>query len=125
MKKVLLSLGLMIGTSSSAVYAGIIDTLYVTDGDAARLAIIHADDVSASTYTTFVRGYPIAVRDSGSVWIADFNGPNPSQEFDLSGNPTGATAAYSPVSSLDGAVNGSTKPWRCVVECTVHSANAD
>ena len=78
----------LLGANASAA---LLDTLYVTDGDSARLAIVQG--TTATIKTTHVRGYPIAVRgDSNSIWIADYSASNPSREYDLNGNPTGNTA---------------------------------
>jgi hypothetical protein len=78
--------------------------LYVTDGDSQRLAIVQ-DGALIATKTTFVRGYPIAV--TATAWIGDYNGNQPdAHEFDLGGDPTGASAPYTPVFAVDGATTG-------------------
>jgi hypothetical protein len=80
-------------------------TLYVTDGDAARLARVQGGSVLTSS--THVRGYPIAVRNT--IWIGDYNGAQPNAiEYGLNGVATGNTAPYTHVFSVDGATNGNT-----------------
>ncbi len=107
---------------------GTVDRLYVTNGDAARLAIIPGGTTTATTTSTFVRGYPLAVRND-TIWIDDFRGtPTTSVEYDLDGIATGNTAAHTPVMGVDGAVNGNTNytlaaPFN--TSATVYSANSD
>jgi len=111
---------------SSAAALAQTDTLYVTNGDGARLAIVQGGTLQ-SVMTTYVRAYPIAVRDT--IWIGDYNGNSPnSAEYDLAGNPTGNTAPYNPVLAVDGAVNGSTNYElgnAFGTTGTVYSADAD
>lgn len=79
--------------------------LYVTNGDAARLARVQGGAVTTST--THVRAYPIAVRNT--IWLGDYNGAQPNSiEYSLNGIATGNTALYTPVFAVDGAVNGNT-----------------
>lgn len=92
---------------ASQAFAGTIDVLYVTNGDASRLATVQGStliDVS----TTFGGAYPIAARPDG-IWLSRYWGSNAPQQFDLNGNYV-TTAAANPASirAVDGAVNGST-----------------
>lgn len=122
MRKILGSLLLALVASTSN--AGLIDTLYVTDGDSARLAAI--DGTSATVSSTYVRGYPLAVRDT--IWIGDYSAANDAREYDLSGNATGNTAVYTPVRGVDGAANGNTNYTlgnAFSSNATIYSANAD
>ncbi len=90
----------------AGVAAGQTSTLYVTDGDSQRLAIVQNGAVIAIK-STFVRGYSIAV--NSSVWIGDYNGNQPdAHEFDLGGDSTGATAPYTPVFAVDAGSSGGT-----------------
>jgi hypothetical protein len=83
-------------------FAGLIDTLYVTDGDASRLARI--DNVGPAVITTtHSGGYPIAVRNS--IWIGNYYGSG-AREYNLAGVFTGNTAPLSDINAVDGAVNG-------------------
>jgi hypothetical protein len=86
--------------------AGQVGTLYVTDGDSQRLAVVR-DGALVAVKTTFVRGYPIAV--NASAWIGDYNGQQPdAHEFDLDGNPTGATVPYTAILAVDAGTTGGT-----------------
>ena len=79
-------------------------TLYVTDGDAARLAIVQGGVLQA-VQATHVKGYPLTV--TGSVWIGDYDGTQPNTiEYDLTGAPTGNTVLYTSIQAVDGATNG-------------------
>ncbi len=102
------------------------DTLYVTDGDSARLAIVQGGVLQAIR-TTHIRGYPIAVR--GTIWIGDYNGAQPNSiEYDLAGFPTGGSVPYTPVNAVDGAVNGDTNYQlgrAFSTNAAVYSANAN
>lgn len=114
----------ILAVSSAAI--GQTDTLYVTNGDSARLAIVQGGVLQA-VRTTHVRGYPIAVR--GTMWIGDYNGAQPnSHEYDLDGFPTGAMVPYTPVNAVDGGVNGDTNYQLGNAfsgNATVYRANAD
>lgn len=117
---------LVAATVGSSAYAGTVDTLYVTDGDSARLAIVQGNG-PAVIKNTFVRGYPIAVRRD-SIWLADYSSSNDSRQYDLAGNATGLTAAYSPIFAVDGAVNGAINyalGGAFSSSGTVYSANSD
>ena len=95
--------GLVLAGAVSTAYAQT-DTLYVTDGDSARMAIVQGGTLQ-SVATTHVRGYPIAVRNT--IWIGDYNGGQPNSiEYDLSGIPTGNAVLYTPHFAVDGGVNG-------------------
>lgn len=116
--------GLLLCLAANTANAGLIDTLYVTDGDSARLAIVSG--TSASISSTYVRGYPLAVRDT--IWIGDYSAGNDAREYDLNGNATGNTAAYTPVQGVDGAANGSTNYTlgnAFSSNATIYSANSD
>ncbi len=115
---------LVASLAAANAHAALIDTLYVTDGDSARLAIVNG--TSATIANTYVRGYPLAVRDT--IWIGDYSAPNNAREYDLNGVATGNTAAYTPVFGVDGAVNGNTNYTlgnAFTSSATVYSANAD
>lgn len=112
----------ILGLSASA-YA---NTLYVTDGDSSRLAIV---DTNTGTLldvkSTFARGYPLSIRDS--IWIGDYSG-NTSHEYTLAGDPTGNTASAPDINAVDGAVNSSTNYALGNAfndNATVYSANSD
>lgn len=111
--------------ASSSATAGLIDKLFVTDGDRARLAII--EGTAATIKTTYQRGFPLAVRDS--IWLGDYSAPNPAVEYDLNGNATGNTMnTYTPVFGVDGAVNGATNYTlgnAFTTSATVYSAASD
>ncbi len=78
--------------------------LYVTDGDASRLAIV---DTTAgtllSTATTQPGQYPIAV--SSTVWLGNYDGSSAS-EYALNGVATGVTAPATAVGATDGTTDG-------------------
>ncbi len=121
MKKLYLLLACLVPTVSNAT---LIDTLYVTDGDSARLAIING--TSASISNTYVRGYPLAVRDT--IWLGDYSANNDAREYDLNGNATGNTATYTAVNGVDGASNGNTNYTlgnAFSSNATIYSANSD
>jgi len=105
------------------------DTLYVTDGDAARLAIVTGGTTTANPVTTHVRGYPLAVRRN-SVWIAGYGTTDPyAYEYNAKGVATGNKAVYTQVLGVDGASNGTTNyilgNSAFSPNATVYSANAD
>lgn len=79
-------------------------TLYVTDGDAGRLALVQGGVLQA-VQATHVKGYPLTV--AGSIWIGDYDGSQPNSiEYDLAGAPTGNTVLYTSIAAVDGATNG-------------------
>jgi len=95
--------GLALSTLLAATAGAQTSTLYVTDGDSSRLAIVQGGNVTVMR--THLRGYPITV--DGSVWIGDYNGAQPNTiEYDLAGNPTGAFLPYSPVFAVDATTDG-------------------
>lgn len=100
-------------------------TLYVTDGDSSRLAIVQGG--SATIVTTHNKGYPITV--NGSVWIGDYNGTQPNTiEYDLAGTATGNSLPYSPVFAVDATTDGTTGYELGNAfsgNATVYSLNAD
>ncbi len=103
-----------------------VQTLYVTNGDAGRLAMVNGTTVT--TANTFVRGYPLAVRNT--IWLGDYSasGPDLSREYTLGGAATGNTTAYTAVDSVDGASNGAvnyTLGHAFYGTATVYSANTD
>jgi hypothetical protein len=80
------------------------ETLYVTDGDSARLAIVRGG-VLLAVKTTHVRGYPLTA--TSSLWIGDYDGTQlNSIQYDLGGNATGATVPYTVRDAVDGASDG-------------------
>ena len=100
-------------------------TLYVTDGDSSRMAIVQGG--IATIVTTHNKGYPIAV--NGSVWIGDYNGTQPNTiEYDLAGTATGNFAPYSAVFAVDATTDG-TRAYQLGnafnTSSTVYSLNAD
>ncbi len=109
MKRISLSGAYRLAVGMALLWAGATataqtDVLYVTDGDSSRLAIVQ-DGVLQDITTTYVRGYPIAVRDT--IWIGDYNGNSADAfEYDLAGVGTGNRAPYSAVRAVDGGVNG-------------------
>lgn len=92
--------GLASLTSGSALAQS--SALYVTDGDSQRLAI--AQNGNATIKTTYVRGYPIVVRNT--VWIGDYSASIPAREYDLAGNATGNTSAYTARNAVDAGTDG-------------------
>lgn len=89
----------LVGTAANAQTS----TLYVTDGDSSRLAIVQGG--SATIVTSHNKGYPIAV--TGSVWIGDYNGTQPNTiEYDLAGTATGNFSPYSHVFAVDATTDG-------------------
>lgn len=90
---------------TAQAYAAPIDVLYVTNGDAQRLATVQGNTVTDIS-TTFGGAYPIAARSDG-VWLSRYWGNTAPQQFDLNGNYV-ASAPSNPNSifAVDGAVNG-------------------
>ncbi len=100
-------------------------TLYVTDGDSSRMAIVQGG--SATIVRTHNKGYPIVV--NSSVWIGDYNGTQPNTiEYDLAGTATGNFGPYSPVFAVDAGTDG-TRAFELGnafnTNSTVYSLNAD
>lgn len=80
------------------------NTLYVTDGDESRLALVDiTSGTLIGTYTTSGGQYPIAV--GSSVWLGNYYGSNASQ-YNLDGSATGTTAPSAVVSAVDGTTDG-------------------
>lgn len=65
--RVFVSVAVLCGLALSSAAIAQTDTLYVTNGDAARLAIVQGGSLIA-VKDTYVRAYPLAVRDT--IWIA-------------------------------------------------------
>lgn len=107
MKKIQILLATLIMLSGVSITANA-NTLYVTNGDASRLAIVDTDTgILLNTTTTYTLGYPIAIRDT--IWIGYYGtGTHTVFEYDLAGTPTGNSASVSSVLGTDGAVNGNT-----------------
>jgi hypothetical protein len=105
MKKIqiLLATLIMLSGVSITVHA---NTLYVTDGDSSRLAIVDTDTgILLNTTTTHTLGYPIAIRDT--IWIGYYGtGDHTVFEYDLAGTPTGNSSSVTSLRGTDGAVNG-------------------
>ncbi len=101
-----------------------VQTLYVTNGDARRLAAVNGN--TATITSTFQLAYPLAVRDT--IWIGTYAGNTTASEYTLAGVATGNTAAASLVYGVDGASNGSTNYTLGNAfsgSSTVYRANAD
>ena len=81
--------------------------LYVTNGDAARLAIVETDTGTLiGTTTTFAGGYPLAVRDT--IWMGAYHTATTASEYDLAGVATGNSVAITDVNAVDGAASATT-----------------
>lgn len=108
---------------ATAVHAAPVQTLFVTDGDAARLAMVNGTTVT--TASTFYTAYPLAVRDT--IWMGTYYG-NTAREYTLAGVATGNTLASTAVYAVDGASYGSKNYSLGSAfgrSATVYSANAD
>ena len=80
--------------------------LYVTNGDASRLAIVETDTATLlGTTTTFSGGYPLVVRDT--IWMGSYYG-TVAYEYDLSGAATGNSVPYTDINAVDGAASATT-----------------
>jgi len=117
--------GLVLAGAVSTAYAQT-DTLYVTDGDSSRMAIVQGGTLQ-NVVTTHNKGYPIAVRNT--IWIGDYNGTQPNSiEYNLAGAPTGNAVLYTPHFAVDGGVNGN-KNYELgnafSTSATVYSADPD
>lgn len=121
-----ISVAVVCGLALSSAAIAQTDTLYVTNGDSARLAIVQGGNLIAVT-ETHVRAYPLAVRDT--IWIGDFNGNQPNSiEYDLNGLPTGNAVPYTPVRAVDGGASSDTNYQlgnAFTTNATVYSADAD
>ena len=111
---------------TSTASAALVDTLYVTDGDNARLAIVNGS--TATIADSHKTGSPLAVRNT--IWIGDYNSlNNQAIEYDLNGTATGNTADYpAPILAVDGASNGNINyalGGAFTKNATVYSANPD
>lgn len=78
-------------------------TLYVTNGDASRLAIVDTVSGAVTIKSTQQGQYPIAV--SSSIWLGNYFGPTTS-EYNLSGVATGQTRPSQTVFAVDGTTDG-------------------
>lgn len=96
------SVVLLLTLAVSNTHAGLTDTLYVTDGDAGRLAIVEG---ATATILNIAQGsYPLAVRDT--IWMTGYR-EGGAIEYDLSGVETGSTGdVNNGLDFIDGAVNG-------------------
>ncbi len=80
--------------------------LYVTDGDAQRLAIVETDTGTLlATRATYAGGYPLAVR--GSIWMGSYYG-TVANEYDLTGVATGVSVPYTDIDAVDAAASPTT-----------------
>jgi len=128
MKRV--SMSTLVGAIACTALAGTAanaqtSTLYVTDGDSSRMAIVQGG--VATIVSTHNKGYPIVV--NSSVWIGDYNGTQPNTiEYDLAGTATGNFGAYSPVFAVDAGTDG-TRSFELgnafSSSATVYSLNSD
>ena len=115
---------LALAFAANLAHALPVQTLYVTDGDARRLAAVNGN--TATITTTFQLAYPLAVRDT--IWIGSYAGNSAAAEYTLAGVATGNPAAASVVFGVDGASNGNTNYTLGNAfngSSTVYSANAD
>jgi hypothetical protein len=95
-----LALVVVLSTASSAQT----DILYITDGDSARLTAIQNGAV-LWTNTSYVRAYPIVVRNS--IWLADYNQSGmTAREYDLNGMATGQQRNWNAPRGVDGGTDG-------------------
>lgn len=115
---------LTLALAANLAHALPVQTLYVTNGDAQRLAAVNGNTVTVTN--TYTLAYPLAVRNT--IWIGAYSTNGPAREYTLAGVATGNTAAYSPVFGVDGATNGNTNYTlgnAFSSSSTIYSANAD